>query len=255
MKITIDTDSGTVTQVDGVKSRTCPLAGAEGFDLASRGWLRAGWDAKHVYTFTWLGRPIIQLPEDMIRLQEVIVAVRPTLIIETGIAHGGSLVYSASLLHLLGGGRVVGVDIEIRPHNRRAVEGHRLAGMISMIEGSSIDPAIVSRVRDHVRPEDRVMVLLDARHSKSHVLAELAAYSPMISIGSYIVAMDGIIGQVAGAPRTSLEWATDNPTEAAREFCVARPAFVVEQPQFAFNESLVTEPVTYWPGGYIRRVA
>src|SRR5580658_7622723 len=128
MKIELDLDNGTVSVVGDPGRRGIALATAEGFALASKAWLRAGWDAKHVYSFTWLGRPIIQLPEDLLRIQEVIYQLRPDVLIETGIAHGGSLLFYASLCQLMGKGRVLGVDVEIRPHNRRAIENHPLSG-------------------------------------------------------------------------------------------------------------------------------
>ena len=155
-------------------------------------WLRAGWDNKYVYSFTWMGRPIIQLPEDMIRLQEVIYEVRPDVIVETGVAHGGSLVFYASLCKAMGRGRVIGVDVEIRPHNRAAIEAHALFPLITLIEGSSIEPQIVEEVKSLIKPDEKTMVVLDSNHEKQHVLAELRAYSPIVSVGSYIVAMDGI---------------------------------------------------------------
>jgi cephalosporin hydroxylase len=167
------------------------------FRILSQLWLRSGWDNKYVYSFTWLGRPIIQLPEDLIRIQEVIYSVRPDVIIETGVAHGGSLIFYASLCKLLDKGRVVGVDIEIRPHNRAAIESHFLSPYITLIEGSSIDRSVVSRVRELIKPDETVMVMLDSCHTKSHVLSELEAYGPLVTPGSYIVAMDGIMEHLA----------------------------------------------------------
>jgi cephalosporin hydroxylase len=253
VKLTIDTDAGTVAVDDRDGSRQWPLASAEGFALVSDAWLRAGWDVKYVYSFTWLGRPIIQLPEDMFRLQEVICALKPDVIVETGVAHGGGLIFYAGLCRLLGHGKVVGVDVEIRPHNRAAIEAHALSDLITLIEGSSTAPATVHRVEAAIRPNDTVLVLLDSNHSKAHVLAELDAYAPLVSVGSYIVAMDGIMAKVVGAPRTQPSWATDNPREAAREWVASHPAFVIEEPAFAFNEGMVRERVTYWPDAFIRR--
>ena len=253
-RIAIDLEAGEVTVEPGsAQARRHALGSAEGFAAVSQAWLRAGWDAKHVYSFTWLGRPMIQLPEDMIRLQEVVHAVRPDVIVETGIAHGGSTVFHASLCKLLGKGRVVAVDVEIRPHNRSALEAHPLRDLYTLIEGSSIDPAVVGRVRAEIRAGETVMVLLDAAHGKEHVLAELAAYAPLVTPGSYIVAMDGIMEQVVGAPRTHGEWSWDNPKAAAAEFARAHPEFELGDPVFAFNEGAVDRPVTYWPGGWLRR--
>jgi cephalosporin hydroxylase len=253
-RLTIDLERGEVTvDPEAPQARTFALGSAEGFAAVSQAWLRAGWDAKHVYSFTWLGRPMVQLPEDMVRLQEVIAAVRPDVIVETGIAHGGSTVFHAGLCRLLGKGRVVAVDVEIRPHNRAALEAHPLRPLFTLIEGSSIDPLTIGQVKEQVRAGETVMVFLDSAHGKAHVRAELEAYGPLVTPGSWIVAMDGIMGEVAGAPRTRPEWSWDNPREAAAEFARAHPEFELTTPAFAFNEGTVDRPTTYWPGGWLRR--
>jgi cephalosporin hydroxylase len=252
--ITIDNDTITVQDADG--SRTFGIGSPEGFKIISDLWLRSGWDTKYVYSFAWMGRPIIQLPEDMIRIQEVIYALEPTVIIETGIAHGGSLIFYASLFKAMGmDGRVIGVDIEIREHNRAAIEAHELYSYLTLIEGSSVDPEIVARVASHVRPDDRVLVILDSNHTKDHVRAELELYGPLATIGSYVVATDGIMEQVVGAPRTKPEWAWDNPKAAALEFVQSDPRFRIEEPRFPFNEGSIQERVTYWPGAFVKRIA
>src|SRR5262249_51224224 len=189
-----------------------------------------------VYSFTWLGRPIIQLPEDMFRLQEVIYRLKPDVIIETGIAHGGSLVFHAGLCKLMRKGRVIGVDIEIRPHNRAAIEAHELFDCITLIEGSSIDPAIVGRVKAAVAPDESVLVLLDSNHQKAHVLAELDAYAELVTPGSYVVAMDGIMGKLVNAPGSRPDWGENNPERAVLDWIGRNPGFVIEEPPFAFNE-------------------
>ncbi len=229
------------------------LGTPEGFRLLSRLWLRSGWDAKYVYGFSWLGRPIIQLPEDLVRIQEVLFAVRPDVIVETGVAHGGSLVFYAGLCKAMGQGRVIGIDIEIRPHNRAAIEEHFLADRIQLVEGSSVAPDVVARVRGMVGPGERVIVMLDSCHTRDHVRAELEAYSPLVSRGSYVVAMDGIMGELEGAPRTQPDWSWNNPKEAAREFALAHPEFEWVEPAFPFNEGSIRERVTYWPGAFLRR--
>jgi cephalosporin hydroxylase len=249
--ITIDGDV-LVLREDGAETRMS-IGSPEAFALLSQLWLRAGWDTKYVYSFTWLGRPIIQLPEDLIRLQEVIYTVAPTVIIETGVAHGGSLVFYAGLCKAMGKGRVVGVDIHIRPANRAAIESHLLADYITLIEGDSVAPDTIARVGNLIQPDDRVMVLLDSCHTKDHVLKELDAYAPLVSPGSYIVAMDGIMEQVAGAPRTEPDWTWNNPRQAALAFAANNPQFVLEEPPFLFNEGSVRERITYWPGAWLRR--
>jgi len=251
--ITIDDHKITVQDASG-RLAEYSLASPEAFRLLSQLWLKAGWNTKHVYTFTWLGRPIIQLPEDMIRVQEVLFTLQPDVIVETGIAHGGSLIFYASLCRAMGRGRVVGVDIEIRPHNRAAVEAHPLFPYITLIEGSSTAPEIVAQVRAHIQPGEKVFVMLDSNHTKAHVLAELEAYAPLVTPGSYIVAADGIMADIAGQARTQPDWTWNNPQDAAREFVAAHPDFAIEEPAWLFNESALTERVTYWPNAYVRRL-
>lgn len=252
--IKIDLQHGIVTIEDGDLERQYELKTPEAFKIISDAWLRAGWDNKYVYSFSWLGRPIIQLPEDLIRIQEMIYSLRPDVIVETGVAHGGSLVFYASVCKAMDRGRVIGIDVEIRPHNRVAIESHALAPLITLIEGSSIDPDVVNRVKALIRPSDRVMVLLDSCHKKEHVLAELRAYSVLVTPGSYIVAMDGIMEQLVGAQRSQHDWSWNNPRQAALEFVESNPAFVIENPPRVFNEGNVLERVTYAVGGFIKRV-
>lgn len=255
MKIEIDTTARVIHTFDEGKENQLALYSKEGFELISALWNKVGWNEKYPYTFSWFGRPIIQSPEDIVRTQEVIWRVRPTLIIETGVAHGGSLIYSASLLKAMGveDGRVIGIDIEIRPHNRAEIEAHPLFPMIELVEGSSIDPDLVASVKAKVRPDDRVLVILDSNHSKAHVAAELEAYHDLVSPGSYIVATDGSMKDLHDVPRGNPEWSWDHPTAAAQEFAAAHPEFIHEQPEWPFNESGLTENITHWPGAWLRR--
>jgi cephalosporin hydroxylase len=210
---------------------------------------------KHPYTFTWLGRPVIQLPEDLMRMQELVFRVQPDVIVETGVAHGGSLIFYATLCKALGRGRVVGVDIEIRPRNRAAIEEHALFPLITLIEGDSGADAIVARVRECIADGDRVLVFLDSNHSKEHVLRELRAYAPLVTVDSYIVAMDGyIMGLVAGGPRTGADWTTNNAKAAAEAFAREDSRFELAEPPFLFNEALIHEAVSYGRGGTLRRL-
>jgi cephalosporin hydroxylase len=255
MKLTIDTVQQTVAVDSGGAVRTVPLYSAEAFKLLSAQWVNVGWNQTHIYTFTWMGRPIIQLPDDLIRIQEVIWQVKPDVIIETGVAHGGSLIFYASLCKAMERGRVIGIDIDIRPHNRKAIEAHPLFPLVTLVEGSSIDPALVAQVKALVRPGERVLVLLDSCHTKAHVLAELAAYAPLVAVDSYIVATDGIMAAVADAPRAQDDWTWNNPQEAAREFVAHNTAFALVEPVWQFNESAITERITHWPNGFIKRMA
>ncbi|MGH7271607.1 MAG: cephalosporin hydroxylase family protein [Polyangiaceae bacterium] len=254
MKIAIDTDAKRIDVDDGGTVRQVHLYSSEGFALLSRVWTNVGWDQKYPYGFTWLGRPIIQLPEDIVRIQETIYRVQPDVVVETGVAHGGSLIFYAGLFAAMGKGRVVGVDIEIRPHNRKAVESHRLAPFITMIEGSSTSPPVVEQVRALIRDGERVLVILDSNHTKDHVAAELLAYAPMVSVDSYIVATDGIMEDLSDVPRGKPAWKEDNPAAAAREFATSHPTFVQEPPPFVFDETLSRVQVTHWPSAYLRRV-
>lgn len=239
---------------DNGRKEEYDIGSRKAFAILSKLWLRSGWDTKYVYGFTWLGRPIIQLPEDMMRVQEVIYSVKPDVIIETGVAHGGSLIFYASLCKAMRRGRVIGVDIEIRPHNRKAIEEHELFDYISLIEGDSVSERVVSSIKTTVAPGEKVFVMLDSNHSKQHVLAELNAYSELVSVGSYIVAADGIMGSLVGAPRSSKDWTWNNPKAAAEEFVRTHDTFVIEEPEFPFNEGLITERVTYWPNAFLRRI-
>lgn len=230
------------------------MGSPEAFSVLSRLWLYSGWEAKYVYGFSWMGRPIIQLPEDMVRIQELIYQVRPDVVIETGVAHGGSLIFYASLMKAMGVGRVVGVDIEIRPHNRKAIESHEMSPLITLVEGSSVDPNVVASVQSAVADAPNAMVILDSNHSRQHVLAELRAYARFVGVGSYLVACDGIMKEVVGADRTHPDWVTDNPQSAVEDFLAENQDFVMEEPPRPFNEGVITERVTYWPNCFLRRI-
>jgi cephalosporin hydroxylase len=196
---------------------------------------------------------MIQLPEDVLRLQEVIFQLQPDVIVETGVAHGGSLVFYASLCQLIGKGRVIGVDIEIRPHNRAAIEAHPLRPFITLIEGSSTAPPILDQVKAMIRPGERVMVLLDSNHSYGHVSDELRLYAELVTPGSYMVVQDGIMYDLWDVPGGRPDWTHDNPARAARDFAAGRADFTLEPPPWAFNESALTAGLTHWPAGWLKK--
>src|SRR5215470_16835183 len=206
MNISIDTVKKTIRVEDVQRHQELPLYSDEAFNLLSYLWLKVNWNQHYTYTFSWMGRPIIQLPEDMVRTQEVIYRLAPDVIIETGVAHGGSLIFYASLCKALGRGRVIGVDVEIRPQNRAAIESHALAPLITLVDGSSTDPTVVQRVAALVGPGETVMVVLDSNHSRAHVLSELEAYHRLVTPGSYIVANDGIMRDLHDTPRGAVSW-------------------------------------------------
>jgi cephalosporin hydroxylase len=255
-RVSIDLEHGIVTVAPAAGAeQSLPMDTREAFAAVAAAYLRCGWDNKYVYSFTWLGRPIIQLPDDAFRLQELIFAVKPDVIVETGVAHGGSAIFYASLCKLIGRGRVIGVEVDLRPHNRVALDAHPLHSLISLIDGSSIDPATIAKLRAAIAPDETVLVLLDSRHTKEHVLAELRAYAPLVTMGSYIVAMDGIMRHLVGAPRSAPDWEWNNPAAAAREFVSARKDFELIEPPLPFNEGNISTRVTYCPDAFLRRIA
>lgn len=253
MRLTIDTESKTLTYEEAGKARSLSLYSSEAFEILSHQWLINGWNQKYTYSFSWCGRPIIQLPEDMVRIQEVLYQVKPDVVVETGVAHGGSLIFYASLFKARGKGKVIGVDIEIRPHNRKAIESHELFPLITLIEGNSVANETVTKVKDLIKPDEKVLILLDSCHTRKHVLEELEAYHSLVTSGSYIVATDGIMKELADVPRGNPEWRHDNPSAAALEFVASHPEFHLEQPKWPFCETELTQNVTHWPNAWLRR--
>jgi cephalosporin hydroxylase len=249
MKITIDTDAATLA-IDGASH---DLFSKESFDVIADLWVKTGWVRKYSYGFSWLGRPIIQLPDDMLRIQEAIWQVQPDIIIETGIAHGGSLIFYASLMEMIGKGQVIGLDIDIRAHNRAAIEAHPMVKRITMIEGSSVADDVVAKVKALIKPTDVVMLILDSNHSRDHVAAELAAYAGLVTPGSYILSQDGVMQLVAGSPRARADWADDNPITAVRAFLASNPDFELLHPPRLFDETLDTPECSHHPVGWLRR--
>lgn len=225
------------------------------FRNQSRQWLEKSMRKQYAYNFSWLGRPIIQNPIDIVAMQELIWSIQPDLIIETGIAHGGSLIFSASMLELnaacggLQDAEVLGVDIDIRTHNREAIETHPMAKRISMIQGSSITPEIIAQVKAMAAGKHRVLVCLDSNHTHSHVLAELEAYAPMTSIGSYCVVFDTFVDDVSADVFPDRPWGPgDNPKTAVREFLKSHPEFEIDK---SIEHKLL---ITVAPDGYLKRI-
>ncbi|MDB5866704.1 MAG: cephalosporin hydroxylase [Betaproteobacteria bacterium] len=206
---------------------------------------------KFTYNFTWLGRPIIKFPNDIVVLQEIIWEVKPDLIIETGVAHGGSLIFSASMLELLGGdGRVLGIDIDIRAHNREAIEAHPMFRRIDLIEGSSVAPDVVAKVKAAAAGKKRVLVVLDSLHTHDHVLKELELYNDLVSLGSYLVLPDTFIEYFPKGYYDDRPWDVgDNPLTAMRQFLATNARFIVDESRAA--KGMITEALG---GGYLKRV-
>ena len=227
-------------------------------------WIFESMQKKYLYNFDWLGRPIIQYPEDMVAIQEIIWNIKPTLIIETGIAHGGSLILSASMLAILdycdavesnktinpsdSKRKVVGIDIEIRQHNRAAIEGHPMGSKIEMIEGSSTDQGVVNQVIKIAKDHSSVLLLLDSNHTHEHVLGELNAYADLVSVGSYCVVFDTFVEDMPAGYFADRPWDKGNsPRTAVIEFLKDHTEFVVDE---SIQNKLL---ITVAPGGYMKR--
>lgn len=253
MKLILDTETKTLTVDCAGQTKILDLYSKAAFEAISREWVRVGWNQKYQYTFSWMGRPVIQLPEDMIRIQEAIFQIKPDVIIETGVAHGGSLIFYSSLCKAMDKGRVIGVDIEIRAHNRKAIEEHPLSDRITLFEGSSTDSGIIEAVKSSIKPGDIVMVILDSNHTYQHVLNELKAYSELVSPGSYIVSTDGIMNDLVDVPRGKIEWEKDNPSNAALDFVSTHDGFSISPPAWPFNESELDKNITHWPNAWIKK--
>ena len=254
MKLTIDTDSQTLHIQNGNDVKTTNLYSKEAFELISEQWVKVGWNEKYEYTFSWFGRPMIQLPEDIVRMQEVIYNIKPDIIIETGVAHGGSLIYYASLCKAMGKGKVIGVDIEIRPNNRKSIEEHELYNLITLIEGGSTEQTIFNKVKSYISENDNVLIILDSCHTKEHVYKELELYSLLVTVGSYIIVEDGIMRDLYDVPKGEKSWADDNPSQAALDFVKNHDDFIIEQPKWMFNESNLDKNITHWPNAWLKKI-
>ena len=248
-----------MTQYELFKNECSAEVAAQGADdalaKATRDWMDQANARKYSYHFEWMGRPIIQYPQDVFAMQELIWTVQPELIVETGIAHGGSLVFMAAMLELnaaCGGpkdARVLGIDIDIRPHNRSAIEAHPMARRIEMIQGSSVAPEVVARVKAEAAGKSRVLVSLDSNHTHAHVLAELQAYAPLASVGSYCVVFDTVIEDMPAGMFPDRPWGPgDNPKTALHEYLKTHPEFEIDR---SIDHKLL---ISVAPQGYLKRV-
>jgi cephalosporin hydroxylase len=227
-------------------SNTVDLYSRQGLELVAGLWLKLSAEFRLMYDLTWLGVPVIQLPGDMVMMQELLWRIRPELVIECGLAHGGSAILYASILELAGKGTVIGVDCEVRPYNRLALEAHPLAHRIRIIEASSTGPATLAQLAALCQGSSPVMVVLDSNHSATHVLEEMELYAPLVTPGSYLVVMDGAQAHVWDTPRGKPEWRDDNPLAAIAGFLPLHPEFE-EDPRYTRVE------VTSSPRGFLRR--
>lgn len=220
---------------------------ADGFRELTRLWVKAGWQRKLSYELTWLGVPIIQLPEDILMMQELLYKIRPAVVIETGVAHGGSAILYASILQLLGRGRVIGVDVEIRKYNRLAIQAHPMSSRITLVEGSSTDESAFTRVQELIAGEEPVLVALDSNHSREHVLQELEMYAKLVSPGSYVVVFDTVMDLVADTPNGNPDWNLTGAGAGLRAFLETHPEFQIDR---YYNRL----GATYCENGFLRRV-
>lgn len=246
MKNYIAPAGSTLTLDTGTERSTVDLYSREGLDLLSNLWIKAGAEHRMMYEPTWLGRPIIQFPMDIVAVQELLWEVKPDVVVETGIAHGGSAVLSASILELIGKGKVVAVDIDIRAHNRKAIEEHPMSRRIEMIQGSSIADDTMAAVRAAVGNAKTVVVFLDSNHSEAHVFRELELYGELVTPGSYLVAHDGAQAWVAEIPRGNASWKADHPLTAIHRF-------VAEHPEYTIDERWTRLGITSSPDGWLKK--
>ncbi len=249
-KIEIDFNDKTILDEN---NKVVSLHTIDGFNIVKKLWEYTNWANKYSYNFTWLGRPIIQLPDDIVRIQELIYKLKPDVIIETGVAHGGSLILYASLLKLMNKGKIIGVNIEIRPHNRKSIEEHELSPLITLIEGSSTSQNVLDQIKGLIKEDQVVMVILDSCHTKDHVFNELVAYSKFVTKNSYILVADGIMQDLPGAPGAQDDWKWNNPVEAINDFVKYDENFIVEEIKPVFSESSIDSFPTYYPTGALKK--
>jgi len=250
---------------DEVKARIASYSNNRDLTKAAELFMLHSTEPKYSYNFSWQGRPIIQYPQDIVAMQELIWDIKPDLVIETGIAHGGSLIFSASMLALLDmtdaitsgesfnpnkpARKVIGIDIEIRPHNRDAILKHPMSSRIEMIEGSSVDPKIVDRLKEIATNYKKILICLDSNHTHEHVAKELEAYAPLTSVGSYCVVFDTIVEHLPAGIYPNRAWGPgNNPKSAVDEYLISHPEFIIDQ---AISDKLL---ISVAPGGYLKRV-
>jgi len=235
-----------ITLTQGKTTKTVDLYSDAGFELMAELWNKVAFHNRLMYQPTWLGIPIIQYPDDIVMMQELIWKVRPDVIIETGVAHGGSAVFYASILELLGKGRVIGVDIEIRQYNKAAIKSHPLSKRIQLIEGSSVDEDVIRKVKEMIGDKDKVLVTLDSNHTYEHVSREIEMYSQFVSPDSYLVVMDGIQKALWDVPSGKEAWLNDNPLDAIE-------GFLKRHREWQADEHYARLKVTTNPSGFLTR--
>ena len=251
----VESVSLTLRTPDG--HETClPLYSPEAFRLLSELWLKAGWNARYPYTFSWAGLPVFQTGDDLARLQELIWQTKPDVILETGVGEGGGQAFYATLCAAAGHGRVIGIEQDLQRADRARLSDHPLiAAYCTLLEGDSSDPALFQQVRARVGATESVLVILDSRHTRAHVRAELELWSPLVQRGGWMVVCDTSFAVLHETPEGRARWATDHPLLAVADFLAAHPAFCAEAPAWPFNQSqLGAEDVaSHLQGGWVQR--
>ena len=253
MKITIDTENRTLRTESGADVTEHSLYSKKSFELLSQQWLRVGWSLQYYLTFSWMGHPILQLPEDLLRLQEALFSLRPKIIVELGVYRGGSLMFLATICKVLNQGRVLGVDLSIPNNVKKSIENHLLAAQIDLIEGDSVSDKVIEQVSQNLSGADPILIILDSNHSKEHVSKELTSYADFVKPGSYFLVTDGIMKNLTNVPGGNPNWKEDNPCSAVQDFLLAHPEFEEVEPFGSSTEVQLPKTVTYWPNAWLRR--
>lgn len=252
MRITIDTEAALCEATENGTTARLSLFSPEAFRILSRQWLKLGWNLGHWQTFSWMGRQLLQLPDDVLRLAELFWRLRPDAVVETGVYDGGSTLLFASLCRLSGQGRVISVEREFRPGVRESIRA-AAGNLVTLVEGDSAAPETAAAVARLLGPAERVCVFLDSDHSAPHVAAELRSFSPLVSPGCYLIVADSILNQLAGAPEADPAWARDHPETAVAGFLACHSEFSREPPAPLFATGFDFTELSYFPATWLRR--
>jgi cephalosporin hydroxylase len=252
MRIIIDTESRVLQFTDTGAATEYSLFSPEAFRILSRQWIVLGWNLGHWSTLSWMGRQLLQLPDDVLRLAELFWKLRPDVIVETGVYDGGSTLFFASLCRLYGAGRVISIERELRPGVREAI-GQAASGLVKLIEGDSASPETALQAQRNIRPAERVCVFLDSDHATQHVAAELRHFGPLVSRGCYLIVADSICPALAHTPQGESTWSYDHPGKAVDEFLARHPEFSRQRPTALFSAAFDFTELSYFPSTWLRR--
>ena len=253
MRITIETNANLLQVTESGATTEYSLFSPEAFHILSRQWLVLGWNLGHWRTFSWMGRRLLQLPDDVLRLAELFWRLRPDVIVETGVYDGGSTLLFASLCRLNGTGRVISIEREFRPGVREAIR-QSAGGLVTLIDGDSACPESALEVRRDIRPTDRVCVFLDSGHTIQHVAAELRQFGRLVTPGCYLIVADSICPDLAHTPEGESTWSWNNPGSAVDEFLASHPEFSRQRPPALFTAAADFTGLSYFPCTWLRRL-